>query len=90
MISVKFTREQDQLLLSAVYVEGDRLTFVDDVAYKLLEPGGVCDIHWRIVGETGGSLVVVKSVGNHDREIVNSTIAAEDHGRVSDFFLFEV
>ena len=91
MISVKFTRTTTDLLLSAVYAKGQRL-FQNgkDVDHMLLEAGTLCDIHWRIVGDIGGELVVVKTVGATDTGIVDSKITPQDIDRVSDFTVFTV
>ena len=91
MISVKFTREATDLLLSAVYVKGERL-FDDgaDVDHKLLQEGSQCDIHWRIVGNIGGKLEVTKTIGATDAVIASSEIRPKDVDRVSDFTVFVV
>jgi len=90
MISVKFKREREGLLIRAVYVAGERLVFDDnDVATKDLELGSLCDIHWRIVGPSGSELVIVKTVNGTDQEIVRSEIP-DGTDRVSDFTVFRV
>lgn len=89
MISVKFTRKKTDLTITAIYVKDQRLTFHDEVAFQLLEPGERCDIHWRIMGNPGGQLIVTKSVNGADEKIVKSAIPA-GKDRLSDFTDFTV
>ena len=90
MTTVTFTRDEGDLFLSAIYVEGDRLVFDQNhQAEKDLEVGSLCDIHWRIAGPSGATLLVSKTVNGVERPIVQSSIP-EGADRLSDFKLFKV
>ena len=90
MTTVTFTRDPGALLLSAIDVEGERLNFnANNQATKDLQVGSDCDIHWRIVGGPGDTLVVTKTVNGADEEIVRSSIP-DGTDRLSDFTTFTV
>jgi len=89
LIPVKFTREKTDLTIAQVNVHGGTLTFEDDVAEATLERGKSYIVHWRIMGASGGKLVVVKTVDDVDEEIVSSTIPA-GKDRFTDFTDFTV
>jgi hypothetical protein len=90
MTIVTFTRDEGDLFLSAIYVEGERLVFDDNhEAQKDLEVGALDDIHWRIVGPSGATLLVSKTVNEVTRQIVQSAIP-DGADRLSDFKLFKV
>ncbi len=89
-VTVTFTRDEGDLFLSAIYVEGDRLAFDDNhQATKDLTLGALDDIHWRIAGPSGATLKVSKTVNSVTKDIVSSSIP-DGADRLSDFKLFKV
>lgn len=58
-IPVKFVREHGTgLQASSIYLEGERLIFVNDEAAAQVESDTAFELYWRMVGNPGSTLTI--------------------------------